>query len=144
MATIVQDWNKFLAKGKVSLQFPNASELNLLASDMGEGGLSVDYDGETVERLAVMFGFVGVANIARGATITVEVNKTIPIANIWRARGIQNSIVIGGVNLVNDVGDVFFFTQVSISLSGHQANGTQASYSFTVGCVEPVNTELIF
>ncbi len=145
MATvnIYQDWEQFLAKEKITVIFPNASELNLIASDLGEDGVSGEPEGPSVTRLPVMFGNVGVAEIARGFKLTIQINKTLPIAQTWITRSLENSIVTGGVIFTDDVGSEFSFTQVSISHSGITGNGKQATYDFEVECIQPVNTSLV-
>lgn len=136
---------RFINKAVTSLIFPDDSDLNLTAFDMGEDAASMSIDEETVKRLKVNFGDVGAVEMAVPVTINVSIIKVVTPAETWRKRIFTNGLVQGANRtciFTDDVGNEYSIFACTLSMGEVSANASSPVYNFTVKGTLAVNTDL--
>lgn len=125
---------KFLNKLFTQVIFSEASELNLVATDMGEqqiGGIS--FEDEPVARLKTATGTIGSLGIFVSATAKVSVLKTSPMADNYWKRILSNAYIGGTCTLYDDTNRAYEISDVSINISEiAPMNGTEPAVEYTI------------
>lgn len=137
--------NNLLNKTLVSLNFPDDPELNLTAVDMGEAMLTVNFEGEAVQRLPVAFGSVGSPELSINASVEVQISKITGAADIWNNRGLKETRVRGVQGLcvlTDDMGKQITMYACTVAKQSFSANGSEGHYAFTLQGVVPTNEDL--
>lgn len=134
----------FIHKGWTQLVFSDESDLNLVASDMGEAMVSIAPDGEASTRVNTATGNIPSAMLTQPYTITIAIAKTSASDSLYRQKVVSNSILEGTLTIYDDSNKSFVYT--SLSLSGGDTenyNGTEAHRIYIIKCLRTVNEDLI-
>ena len=131
---------------RATLLWSDAPELNITPSFLGQGGLSISFDGEATGRIPTMTGIVNSPEPFQGVTITANLLKTQSLAAAYETRK-QNNTLIGGGTLRADVqgGGIGPFELLNMSVSNVREismNGGDAGYVVTLGGYYLINSQL--
>lgn len=124
---------QFLNKLYVKGIFSDASELNVVAGDLGEGMMKVAIQDDIVKRLPTATGTVGSLSIFVPVEVEIEILKTSPLWETYMSRCFNNGYIGGTFTLYDDVNLAAEISEVSLSLREiPNFNGTNAAVTFVV------------
>lgn len=135
---------KFVNKLYTKAVFSEDSNMNVVASDMGENQITITAQENIVERLRTATGTIGSLNIFVPVEITIEILKTSPAYENYIKRCNENGYIGGNVTIYDDVNKEHTFSEVTISTQEFPSmNGSNASHTFTIQANWNVNTQAI-
>lgn len=124
---------KFLNKLYTKGVFSEDSGLNVVATDLGENMISVEIEGDVVNRLPTATGTVGSLSIFLPMSATIQVLKTSPVYENYINRCLDDGYVGGTFTFYDDVNQSFEMEEISLTLKGlPEMGGTQPCVEFVV------------
>lgn len=134
----------FLNKLYTKAVFSEDSNMNVVASDMGENQITISLQENIVERLRTATGTVGSLNIFVPVDITIEILKTSPAYENYIKRCNENGYIGGSVTIYDDVNNEHTFSEVTITTQEFPSmNGSNPAHTFTIQANWNVNTQAI-
>lgn len=131
---------------RATVLWGTAPELNIIPSFLGQGGVSIGFDGEATGRIPTMTGVVNSPEPYQGITLTANLLKTQSLAQLYETRR-QTNTIIGGGTVRTDVsqGGISNYELINMSISNVRElnlNGSDAGYVITLGGYMLINSAL--
>lgn len=124
---------KFLNKLYVKGIFSEASELNVVAGDLGENMIKVSLQDDIVKRLPTATGTVGSLSIFVPIEVEVEILKTSPLWEAYMKRCMENGYIGGTFTVYDDTNLAAEMSDVSLSIRDMpNFNGSNPAVVFIV------------
>ena len=141
--------NPGISQGKLlrvlgSVSVTDYSDLNVTASYLTDAGISVSFDSEAVTFIPTMTGAVPSLEPLQMVTITINLVKTISLADDYKTQ-MQDDCLLGEVVVRTDSETLssYTFTNCAIMNVGELSfNGRDAGYSVTIRGYYPVNNDI--
>jgi hypothetical protein len=127
-----------------SLVFPDFSDFNITAPFLGRAGVRLAVEGDLTQMLQQMVGMVQSQEVYLPATVTAELVKTTPLANLFKRKWETDSN-LGDCTFRSDASqlDVWDFSNCSIeNFGGIDASGGSATYTLQIKGTYYVNSNL--
>lgn len=122
---------KFLNKLYGKAVFSGDSGLNVVATDLGEEMIRIQFDDAVVNRLKTATGTIGSLSIFVAATAEIAVLKTSPAYDNYLKRIINDGYIGGTLTVYDDVNVAHEIEEISIDLSELPSNaGTTPAVVF--------------
>ena len=129
-----------------SIVWATAPDLNVIASFLGQGGISFRTEGAATTRLQTMTGVSNSPEIQQPAILTVALLKTQSLSVLYENRRLTNSL-LGDCTVRTDAqaGGLQTYQLENMSIDNVNEmsfNGSQAEYVITLGGVYVINADL--
>jgi hypothetical protein len=127
-----------------SVTFNDAPELNVTASYLGKGMISIAFEGETTQTPGTATGVVQSPEPYQMATITIHLLRTQQLANTYKSR-IESNSIVGGVDARSDSAILAPYSLVNCSISGQEYpgwDGGDPGYTVMVRGIYYINDSL--
>jgi hypothetical protein len=129
-----------------SIVWATVPNLNVIASFLGQGGISFRTEGTATTRLNTMTGVSNSPEIQQPAILTVALLKTQALCVLYENRRLTNSI-LGDCTVRTDAQggglETFQLENMSIdNVNEMSFNGSQVEYVVTLGGVYVINADL--
>lgn len=134
----------FLNKLYVKAIFSDATELNVVAGDLGEDMIKVTLQDDIVKRLPTATGTVGSLNIFIPAEVEISLLKTSPSFQMYFDRCLKNGYLGGTLTIYDDVNNFAEINKVSLTIRDlPNFNGSNPSVTFVAQGNLEVNREAL-
>jgi hypothetical protein len=129
---------------RAAVQVPSFTPLNVTASFLGAGGVSITWGTPSTTFIRTLTGRVTAPEPFQEVTIGIHLVKSQPLASLWESQRISLS-VIGNILVFTDSAQLpsYSFTNCAIENVGEiVSNGKSSEYYVTVGGSYVVNNSL--